>query len=218
MDSTRANTGTFYLTVVLVILTVVLVLLGLAVWLYPNPKLPTLPGGILLKAFLGICILVVVGLQILVAFLIRGRLRRRVLELEDQLRGRDKSSTQVATITPSGDPKVTFEIDTEASQVHVGDGNTEIRAIYVDIKLRCFKGANSVATVRAFNVSLHRTWPGGDEVIVIAQEDSQKVTEFPDGPTVSTGEGWTITETGTDYRVYRFTLQVTPKLQFSLSP
>lgn len=126
---------------------------------------------------------------------------------------------KLAIAAPKPNPKLDFEIDEAVSQVRRGDGLTEIRAIYVDVKLKCFKSTDGVvAVVRAFHVSLHRTWPGGDEVIVIAQEDSQKVTEFPDGPTVHTGETWRITEPDTDYRVYRFTLQVTPKVQFSLSP
>lgn len=88
MDAEKAGTGTFYLTAILVVLTVVLVILGVVtiglvywVWRYPTPaQAPELGGGTIpiwaITILLGVCLILAAGLQLLVAYLIRGRLRK----------------------------------------------------------------------------------------------------------------------------------------------
>ena len=86
MDSNKATVGTFYLTLFLAFLTVILVALGVLTigsvywfWRYPNAaQAPAFGGGVLVSYWgptiiLASCLLLVVALQIVVARLIRGK-------------------------------------------------------------------------------------------------------------------------------------------------
>ena len=115
-------------------------------------------------------------------------------------------------------PELWFEIDEAESQVRVADAMThEIRAINADIKVRCFKEADRVMDVRGFHLSLHRTQADGREITVIDHEDGALGWRYPNMQTVRTKDVWRIDEPSTEYRIFHFTLGVTPKIQFSLS-
>jgi len=228
MDSEKAGTGTFYLTVVLVVLTVVLVFLGLAVWLYPNPKLPTLPGGVLMKAFFGICILIVLAGQVVVALLIRGRLKSRVAELEGELASSNKPQPATATLPKTTEPekpqliagarpKLTFDIDENESSASVKRVGSHVSLITADLKVRCEKEADSTMVVRAFHLSLNRLETDGKMTVIPYQKERSVIWEYSNGKLVPFNEGWTIDKARTEYRHYSLVIEITPQAQAELS-
>lgn len=113
-------------------------------------------------------------------------------------------------------PKLDFEIDETQSQVRVGDGHKEVRRIFADIQLRCLKEIDRDVTVRSFHLSLHRSQSEA-EIIEIKEETSQVSRSVPAMEIVPTRQVWKVTEDSED-RLYQFFMEITPKLQASLSP
>lgn len=129
-----------------------------------------------------------------------------------------KEPNKDAPVPADQKAKLTFEIDEKNSQVRVDNGRSEVRRIFADIKLRCFKATDSAMAVRSFHISLNRAWPLGDEATVIRQEDWRAIWQYPGMQTVNADEPWTIREPSTDYRIYHFSLDITPSIHVGLSP
>lgn len=180
-----------------------------------------------MKAFLGICILIVVALQVLVAFLIRGRLKKRVAELEGQLSEGQlaEKAITVAPIEPQTKrdlpkplPKLDFEIDESESGVSAIRGGSHVSRITADINLRCEKETDSIMVVRAFRLSLHRLEADGKVTLIPYQQEAQVIWESSKGKLVPCKDGWTIDKPRSDFRHYSLTIEITPQAQKELSP
>lgn len=137
--------------------------------------------------------------------------RHKRAELEKEIRIGKTSTSEFA------EPKLTFEIDEDGSQVRVGSGPHEVRAIYADIKLKCFKAWENPMAIRGFHASLHERFTFGDEATVIGQEDGTWIWQSPSNKEIPLKDTWTITEPSTEYRFYHFILHLTPKIQARLS-
>jgi hypothetical protein len=111
---------------------------------------------------------------------------------------------------------LTFEIVENESEVHVGGGR-EVRRIEAKIKLRCVKTTDSVIAVRDFHASLHRVNVDASETTIIAQENVKRILDNSNMQVVLMDAGWTLREPISSYRWFIFYLEITPKIQASLS-
>lgn len=220
-------------------------LMGLPNWLmfvlmvwyraYPDPtrgpdimqRLAGLMTGSMSLVIIGTTALTL-GLQSVIAFrwMNARRLKGRVAELESanqtlleekKQRILQPSRHDPAKLPPAPDADLTFEIDTDRSNVRVSDDLAHgTPRIYADIKLRCFKKPERVMAVRALHISLHRSWPLGDDATVVSQEDEAIIWEGSKMKPGHKKDVWTIREPSSD-RTYHFILEITPKIRASLS-
>lgn len=149
--------------------------------------------------------------------LLRRRKESRALNAATDATLESVSPAQLQPFPEEAKPKLDFEIDEETSQVRVGRGPHEVRAIYADIKLRCFKASESPMAIKGFHASLHRKRKLGDEATVIAKEDSAWIWQHPSNKELSAKDTWTVDEPSTEYRIYHFILHLPPKIDASLS-
>jgi len=121
-------------------------------------------------------------------------------------------------LPPAPKPRLTFEIDErEISQVRLGNGNLEICRINLELKIRCIKESDSVIAVRSFHASLHHLQEDGSERTIVNQEDSQFSRNFTSLEILPAGEMWSIREPDSGFRIYHFVIEITRRLQASLS-
>jgi hypothetical protein len=109
-----------------------------------------------------------------------------------------------------GGSDLTFEIDTDQSQVHT-EGGTAVRRIKANVRVRCTKVAERQMAIREFHAALLRQDRDESEQVVVPKEALLRVLKDPDMNAIDFSGGWTINEPLTPFRWLEFYLELTPQ-------
>jgi hypothetical protein len=115
------------------------------------------------------------------------------------------------------EPKLTFEIDEAATQVHFIGGGEHHRLIEANVKLRCLKNAEGVVGIRDFRASLCALLEGNGEEILVASQPFKRIYDFPNMQPAKMDDGWIIRDPISNYRWIGFHFEISAQLNGELS-